>query len=207
MRIALALCVALLSTSALAQVKFRVPLSLLDSQCNNGRCYPTAYFDTNRNWGWYSDWGCSTRTYNQHDGTDYGIGGWWAMDQGRWVMSTAPGTVIAVHDGEFDRCSTGNCGTANYIKIRHTDGKISWYWHLRRWSIRVRVGQWVPCGIYIAQVGSSGYSTGPHLHFGVEVPGHGMDDPYASPNGSCGGPYSYWTQQGHYGGLPGLACQ
>ena len=200
------LCAALLSTSALAQVRFRVPLNMLDTQCGAGRCAPTAYYDTNRSTGWYSDWGCGTRTYNQHDGNDYGIGGFAAMDAGRYVKSAASGTVIAVHDGEWDRCTTGNCGTANYIQIRHSDGKVTWYWHLKRWSIRVRVGQWVSCGTDIAQVGSSGYSTGPHLHFGVFVPNYGMDDPYGSPYG-CGGAATYWMQQGSYGGLPGLACQ
>jgi murein DD-endopeptidase MepM/ murein hydrolase activator NlpD len=186
--------------------RFRAPLSLATNQCGAGRCYPTAYFDTNRSGAYYSDWACSTRTYNQHDGVDYGIGGFAAMDQGRWVVSAASGTVIAAHDGEFDRCTSANCGTANYIQIRHADGKVSWYWHLKRWSIRVRVGQVVPCGMVIALVGSSGYSTGPHLHFGVQEANGVMDDPYAA-SGQCGGPISYWVQQGPYGGLPGYTCE
>lgn len=195
-----------LAVPAAAQVKFRVPLSLLDTQCANGRCYPTAYYDTNRSLSYRRDWACNAKTYNQHDGTDYGIGGFSAMDQGRWVMSTAPGTVIAVHDGEFDRCTSGRCGTANYIKIRHDDGKVTLYWHLKKWSIRVRVGQRVPCGIYIAKVGSSGYSTGPHLHFGVLAGGR-ADDPYGAVSSACGGTTSFWTSQGRWGGLPGLTCQ
>src|SRR3990167_8378748 len=109
-----------------------------------------AYFDTNRSLSYRRDWACGTRTYNQHDGVDLGIGGFPAMDSGRWVMSAAAGTVVAAHDGEFDRCRTGNCGTGNYVKIRHADGKISVYWHLKKWSVRVRVGQWVPCGVHRA---------------------------------------------------------
>ena len=202
------LCCALFATSAFANwVKFRVPLSLLDTHCGNGRCAPSAYFDTNRSWGYYRDYACGIKTYNQHDGIDYAIGGFWAMDQGRWVMAAASGTVIETHDGEFDRCTTANCGTANYVKIRHADGKVTVYWHLKKWSVRVRPGQWVGCGTVIGNVGSSGYSTGPHLHFGVVVPCHGADDPYGASNSACGGGFSYWVNQGAYLKLPGLTCQ
>jgi murein DD-endopeptidase MepM/ murein hydrolase activator NlpD len=189
-----------------AATKFRVPLSMLSSQCGGGRCYPTAYFDKNRSTSYRRDWACHTKTYNQHDGTDLGIGGFSAMDQGRWVMSAAPGKVIAVHDGEYDRCTTGHCGTANYIKIQHSDGSQSWYWHLKKWSIRVRVGQYVSCGVYIAKVGSSGYATGPHLHF-HDVRSGAAIDPFGATSSSCGRLGSYWTHQGSWGGLPGNTCQ
>jgi murein DD-endopeptidase MepM/ murein hydrolase activator NlpD len=207
---AAALC--LLLAPATAATRFRVPLSMLDSQCANGRCYPTAYFDTNRSTTYRRDWSCRTgssaRTYNQHDGVDIGIGGFSAMDQGRWVMSAAGGTVIAAHDGEYDRCTSGRCGTANYMKIRHADGRESWYWHLKKWSIRYKVGQYVPCGVYIAKVGSSGHATGPHLHFGVRIPGVSlMDDPFGAVSSSCGSTYSSWTSQGSWGRLPGNVCQ
>jgi murein DD-endopeptidase MepM/ murein hydrolase activator NlpD len=199
--------VMIIGSSALAQVKFRVPLSLLDTQCGNGRCYPTAYYDLNRSTSYIRDWACRTKTYNQHDGSDFGIGGFSAMDSGRWVMSAAPGKVIAVHDGEYDRCTSGHCGVANYIKIRHSDGKESWYWHLKKWSIRVRVGDYVPCGIYIAKVGSSGYATGPHLHFHVKLASGAYDDPFGAVSSTCGSTYSSWTHQGSWGGLPGNTCQ
>ncbi len=190
-----------------AAVKFRVPLSLLDTQCNNGRCYPTAYYDTNRSLSWRRDWACNAKTYNQHDGVDLGIGGFSAMDQGRWVMSAAAGTVIEAHDGEYDRCTSGNCGVANYMKIRHADGSITFYWHLKKWSLRYKRGDYVPCGVYIAKVGSSGHSTGPHLHFGLWRPNMGVIDPYGATSSSCGRTGSYWTSQGRWGGLPGLTCQ
>jgi murein DD-endopeptidase MepM/ murein hydrolase activator NlpD len=203
----LTLIAVLLAVSPVYATQLRVPLSLLSTQCGNGRCYPTAYYDTNRSWSYMRDWACQAHTYNQHDGIDYGVGGFPGMDQGRWVMSAAAGTVIAVHDGEYDRCTTGNCGQANYVKIRHADGKITWYWHLKKWSIRVRVGQYVGCGAQIAQVGSSGYTTGPHLHFGVQANGSStVDDPYAAVSSACGGTYSWWTSQGVWKGLPGNTC-
>lgn len=196
-----------LSTPVEAGTKFRVPLSMLDTQCANGRCYPTAYYDTNRSTSYRRDWACNSKTYNQHAGVDIGIGGFSAMDQGRWVMSAAAGKVIAVHDGEFDRCTSGNCGTANYVKIRHADGKVSWYWHLKKWSIKVKLGQYVACGVYIGKVGSSGHATGPHLHFGMQIPDVGMRDPFGATSTSCGRTGSYWTSQGSWGRLPGNTCQ
>ncbi len=207
MKPALFAALALMSLTAEAGTKFRVPLSLLDSQCANGRCYPTAYYDTNRSTSYRRDWACNAKTYNQHDGVDLGIGGFTAMDQGRWVMSAAAGTVIAVHDGEFDRCTSGNCGTANYIKLRHADGRVTWYWHLKKWSIKVKLGQFVPCGVYIAKVGSSGHATGPHLHFGLTVPNVGVTDPFGAVSSSCGHTVSYWISQGSWGHLPGNSCQ
>jgi len=206
--VSLAAVALVVASPAIAIPKFRVPFSITSTQCGGGRCYPTAYFDTNRDAGWYRDWACKTKTYNQHDGTDLGIGGFANMDAGRNVLAAASGTVIAAHDGEFDRCTTGNCGTANYVKIRHSDGTVTVYWHLRKWSVRVSVGQSVACGATIGLVGSSGYSTGPHLHFGVH-PFSGSnppDDPYAATSTACGGTITYWTSQGAYGGLPGTTC-
>ena len=195
-----------------AGTKYRVPLSLLDTQCANGRCYPTAYYDTNRSTSYQRDWSCRTGgsaiTYNQHSGSDYGVGGFTGMNQGRWVMAAAAGTVIAAHDGEYDRCTSANCGTANYVMIRHADGQVTQYWHLKKWSVRVKVGQHVGCGVYIGKVGSSGHSTGPHLHFGAKPSRYAAPvDPYLHA-GACGGSSSsLWTSQGSWGHLPGNSCQ
>jgi murein DD-endopeptidase MepM/ murein hydrolase activator NlpD len=193
-------------------VRFRLPLSLADTQCGGGRCYPTAYYDTNRRSGSKRDWSCRTggyaKTYDQHGGTDLGIGGFSAMYDGRWVLAAAPGKVIAAHDGEYDRCTSGNCGTANYVMIRHSDGKVTQYWHLKKWSVRVRVGDIVGCGQKIGQVGSSGHATGPHLHFGVLPTALSSPrDPFRHA-GECGGSSSsLWTSQGRWGRLPGGTCQ
>lgn len=191
--------------TAAAETLFRLPLSTASNQCVGTRCYVTAYYDLNRGSG-TSDYACGKRTYNQHTGTDIGVGGFAGMDAGRPVLAAAAGTVIAAHDGEFDRCTTGNCGTANYVKIRHADGKISLYWHLKKWSVKVKVGQTVACGQQIGLVGSSGTSTGPHLHFGVQHPTYGIDDPFRGANG-CGGSITWWVNQGAYRSLPGGTCQ
>lgn len=207
-RLGLMVGLGLASSSATAATKFRVPLSLASTQCGAGHCSPSAYYDTNRSASYRRDWACHTRTYNQHDGTDIAIGGFAAMNQGRWVMAAAAGTVIAKHDGEYDRCTNGHCGTANYVKIRHADGKVSWYWHLKKWSVRVKVGQHVACGALLGKVGSSGYSTGPHLHFGTQATSRSaMRDPFGATSSACGTTGTWWTSQGSWGRLPGQTCQ
>jgi murein DD-endopeptidase MepM/ murein hydrolase activator NlpD len=55
----------------------------------------------------------------------------------------------------------------NFVLIRHAGGEHSLYAHLRQGSVRVRVGQSVSAGETIAEAGSSGNSTEPHLHFQV----------------------------------------
>lgn len=54
---------------------------------------------------------------------------------------------------------------ANYVQINHGDGFGSGYWHLQ--SVLVSVGQYVEAGQIIGYCGSTGMSTGPHLHFEV----------------------------------------
>ena len=162
--------------------------------------YPTCYYDHS---GY--DWNCGTFVYSGHRGSDYGIGSFPEMDKGRIVQAAAAGTVIEAHDGEYDRCTSGSCSppNGNYVKIEHDDGKMTYYLHMRQWSVNVSVGDRVFCGKQLGQVGSSGYSTGPHIHFQVWTPSYGTDDPFA---GDCGGPLSYWVSQGPYMGVPARTC-
>lgn len=53
----------------------------------------------------------------------------------------------------------------NYVLIRHANGEHSLYAHLKQGSVRVNVGASVAAGAQIAEAGSSGNSTEPHLHF------------------------------------------
>lgn len=61
----------------------------------------------------------------------------------------------------------------NLVKIDHGNGIVTAYAHNSR--IRVRVGEYVTAGQHIADVGNTGRSTGPHLHFEVEVNGERID--------------------------------
>jgi hypothetical protein len=129
------------------------------------------------------------------------------MDAGRDITAAAAGTVVATNDGVDDRCSTGDCegggGLGNYVKIQHADGRYTWYGHLKTWSVAVATGQYVSCGQKLGEMGSSGYSTGPHVHFTATNTSGSRVDPF---DGACSDPPSYWVSQGDYGGLPGLVC-
>ncbi len=57
---------------------------------------------------------------------------------------------------------------ANAVRILHADGTMAVYAHLQADSVRVRPGQRVERGAWLANSGNTGYSTGPHLHFAIQ---------------------------------------
>ena len=89
-----------------------------------------------------------------HDGIDYAAG------YGAAVYAADSGTVITAQY---------NSARGNYIVINHGNGMQTWYQHLS--SMNVTVGQTVARGQVIGNVGTTGISTGPHLHFEVHVGG------------------------------------
>jgi len=156
--------------------------------------------------------------YDQHNGSDFMLkGGFPTMDAGSTeVRAAAPGEVIEAHDGEFDRCRVDILTQGivcpgydyvtppNFVKLLHGDGKQTWYWHLKRSSVLVTVGQYVDCGDPLALVGSSGLSSAPHLHFVVVTADGDAVDPFAGPSSQPG---SHWVEQDGPDGLPGAVCQ
>jgi len=84
------------------------------------------------------------------------------------VYAAREGTVINVRHDSFNGAPLPQMlDQANVILILHDDGTIAMYAHLHWDSIRVRIGQRVQRGEYIADSGNTGFSTGPHLHFAV----------------------------------------
>lgn len=73
--------------------------------------------------------------------------------------------VYAAADGVVVKAQTGYTGYGKLIVIQNNDGYITYYAHLN--YIGVSVGQTVHQGEFIGEVGSTGNSTGPHLHFEV----------------------------------------
>jgi hypothetical protein len=92
---------------------------------------------------------------------------------GQPVYATGAGRVADVHDGardgagidvaEVERRPTALGG--NYVVIDHGNGEFSWFGHLKQGSVKVKPGQMVAQGEVIAEVGSSGDSMAPHLHY------------------------------------------
>jgi murein DD-endopeptidase MepM/ murein hydrolase activator NlpD len=82
--------------------------------------------------------------------------------------------IVASGDGEV--IYTGyRGGYGNTVMIDHGDGVVTLYAHQQSGGIRVGVGDDVAKGQRIGTVGSTGYSTGPHLHFEVRINGNPVD--------------------------------
>ena len=79
----------------------------------------------------------------------------------------------------------------NYVKLDHGGGLTTSYFHMKKNSVAVSVGQVLKAGQQIGSAGSSGYSTAPHLHFQSEINGV-VFEPFA---GSCHGGVSSWITQ------------
>lgn len=95
-----------------------------------------------------------------HLGIDY------AAAYGTNVWSVANGQVIGKG---YER------GLGHTVRVRHANGYVSIYGHLSRFAQGLRVGQRVHQKQLIGHVGSSGLSTGPHLHFQLERNGRTVD--------------------------------
>lgn len=116
-----------------------------------------------------SEWFEDREVYN-HGGID--IAG--AGIMGTPVVAAADGTVVATNSscthnwGKSYSCGCGG-GYGNYVMISHAGGKMTVYGHLT--SLTVSSGQNVSRGQVIGYVGSTGNSTGPHLHYECRLNG------------------------------------
>ena len=98
--------------------------------------------------------------WRNHTGTDY------AAAEGTPVRAIGEGVVIfAGKKG----------GYGNMIDIRHRNGMVSRYGHMRNFATGVKAGSHVAMGSTIGYVGMTGWATGPHLHFEIRVDGVAHD--------------------------------
>ena len=132
--------------------------SHIDVPSTGGYVWPTPgfYYLSSR----YEEW----RGYRNHGAIDIAGGG--IMNSP--VYAAASGTVISSYSGcthnwgKYYSCGCGG-GYGNYVWIDHGNGKETIYGHLT--SLTVSTGSYVSAGQLIGYVGTTGYSTGPHLHF------------------------------------------
>lgn len=103
-----------------------------------------------------------------HKGCDFGAG------CGTPVKSAAPGRVIA---------AGWSGGYGKRVIVQHPDGTKSLYAHLRR--INVRPGATLSSSTVLGEVGTTGVSTGCHLHFEIHVSGRQVNPQSYIGSGSC----------------------
>ncbi len=102
---------------------------------------------------------------------------WGRMHRGIDVAGPVGTPIVAAAPGVVERAGWNSGGYGNLVEVRHADGSMTRYAHNSR--IMVSSGQRVAQGQHIADMGSTGYSTGPHLHFEVHVPSRGTVNPMA----------------------------
>lgn len=102
---------------------------------------------------------------------------WGRMHRGIDIANATGTPIFAATDGVVEKAGWNSGGFGNLVDIRHADGSLSRYAHNSR--ILVRAGQQVRQGQQIATMGSTGFSTGPHLHFEIHTAGKGAVNPIA----------------------------
>ena len=122
------------------------------SSGGGGWVRPCSYTSITSPFGYRQSPTSGASTY--HQGVDLDTGTGWP------VVAAKAGTVTVAGWGK---------AAGNYVQINHHDGFSSIYMHLS--SIGVSAGQNVSAGQYIGATGSTGVSTGDHLHFGISLNG------------------------------------
>ncbi|QUS59679.1 peptidoglycan DD-metalloendopeptidase family protein [Synechocystis sp. PCC 7338] len=102
---------------------------------------------------------------------------WGRMHRGIDIAAPIGTPIMAAASGEVVFSGWNSGGFGNLVKIRHGDGSITYYAHNNR--LLVRRGEYVEQGQQIAEMGSTGRSTGPHLHFEIRVGGTNAVNPVA----------------------------
>ncbi|MGB8273666.1 MAG: M23 family metallopeptidase [Alphaproteobacteria bacterium] len=152
------------------------------------------------------DYMCAGRANDRHSGVDIAIRDVSAMEAGISVLAAAPGVVTEARDGLPDvrvkvpgAEMVDGTGCGNGVAIAHGGGWFTHYCHMRQGSIAVKTGDRVEAGQKLGQVGISGMSEYPHVHFMVRH-GDTIVDPFLGVEGrprgaSCGlGTHPLWTE-------------
>ena len=115
------------------------------------------------------DQGFGGQFSHQDDQNRYALD--FAAEIGTPVLAARSGTVMQV-ESDFSKAGLKRekyGGRANFVRIVHDDGSMALYAHLKADGALVRVGQRVSAGQQIGLSGNTGFTTGPHLHFALQV--------------------------------------
>lgn len=102
---------------------------------------------------------------------------WGRMHKGIDIAAPVGTPIMAAASGEVVFAGWNSGGYGNLVKLKHHDGSITFYAHNHR--VLVSNGQKVKQGQLIAEMGSTGRSTGPHLHFEIRPEGSAAINPMA----------------------------
>jgi hypothetical protein len=185
-------------------VPYIFPLRLAPGLSDYAGFRVSAFPDHDPGSGRVRDYNGGARTYDGHRGTDYALWpfSWNKLDGGDvQVIAAAAGTIVAKADVDptDHHCGDGSSDQWNYIALFHADGRMTIYGHLRYHSLTGKtLGQTVSQSEYLGAVGSSGNSSGPHLHFEVRFGSFSAADwidPHAGPDSQ---PETLWVEQRPY---------
>ena len=181
---ALIVCVAVQADA----IEFGMPI-----KCNYGKdCFIQNYFDEDSSPD-YKDYHCGKLSYNEHNGTDFRVRDYVAMNNGVDVIAAADGTVfnlresvadMNVRKGDIKEISKYGCG--NTVVLAHEGGIKTLYCHMKRGSIVVKKGDKVIKGQKLGEVGLSGLTEFPHVHLGVVTKDGKILDPFTGGSSMVG---------------------
>jgi murein DD-endopeptidase MepM/ murein hydrolase activator NlpD len=168
--------------------------------CEVGRtCFIQKYMDHDPS-PVMRDYQCGAVGEDGHDGTDIRVPNMLAQKAGVDVVAAADGKVASTREGvpdafvkEEDRERISQIGCGNAVVIDHGNGWRTAYCHMAKGSLTVRSGREVKAGDKIGQIGLSGLTEFPHLHFTLLKDSKPVDPfAYGAPEKSCGGGKSLW---------------
>jgi murein DD-endopeptidase MepM/ murein hydrolase activator NlpD len=94
------------------------------------------------------------------------------VPEGTPVLAARAGVVTSTVSGYSEGGADPSlAGRANLVRVLHDDGSMALYAHLQEGGVLVKPGEAVGLGQQIGRAGSTGYSSGPHLHFAVQLNG------------------------------------
>ena len=181
---------AILMLAATAAPASAVELGL-PIECDLGRsCHVQNYVDTDPGPD-AKDFSCGGATYDGHKGVDIRVLSIEAAARGVEVIAAASGKVRGLRDGvaerlvasEADRAAVASKECGNGVVLTHEGGIETQYCHMKRGSIRVKTGQEVKAGDVLGEVGLSGLTQFPHVHFEIHPGGGGPIPPFAYVSG------------------------